>query len=182
MREGTSAAKAAIDAFAKDRPRLDSIREVTTEGGTEKGKGKEQGKSKGKEDAKGGGKRTKGQKGTKAAQTEDTESAYTSQTSHGENWGIVKDQQKWGGGNYNNNWILYPPEHKWAENCPRKGREDHDDGPSASARISPTVGSVPTGETGDRVKVRGGASLLNFGSYHDWAYGELMTNKPNYVS
>ena len=40
--------------FTKDRPRLDSIMEVTTECGTEKGKGKEQGKSNRKEDSKGG--------------------------------------------------------------------------------------------------------------------------------
>ena len=45
--------------YTKDRPRLDSIKEMTTEVGVEKGKGKEQGKSKGKEDTKGGGKSTK---------------------------------------------------------------------------------------------------------------------------
>ena len=84
--------------------------------------------------------------------------------------------------NYNDNWIWYSPEHKWVKNNPRKGGEDHDGGPSASASISPTVGSVPRGETGDRAKVKDETSLLDFGSYRDWDYGEIMTNKPNYAS
>ena len=25
-------------------------------------------------------------------------------------------------------------------------------------------------------------NLLGFGKYHDWEYGEILTNKPNYVS
>ena len=84
--------------------------------------------------------------------------------------------------NYNDNWIWYSPEHKRAKRNPTKGREDHDDGPAASARISPTVGSVPRGETDDRSNVNGETSLLNFGSYHDWTYGEIMTNVPNYAT
>ena len=38
------------------------------------------------------------------------------------------------------------------------------------------------GEIGDREIRRIEHSLLGFGNYHDWAYGGIMTNKPNYVT
>ena len=61
-------------------------------------------------------------------------------------------------------------------------RENQDDEPAASASISPTIGSTPRGEAGDRSKVRDETSLLNFGTYRDWAYGEIMTHMPQYVT
>ena len=63
-----------------------------------------------------------------------------------------------------------------------KGREDQDDEPAASARIIPTIGNMPRGETDGRAKVKDEMSLMNFGAYHDWAYGEIMTTAPNYAT
>ena len=40
---------------------------------------------------------------------------------------------------------------------------------------------MPYGDVRRRAE-RGGGDLLGFGEYHDWAYGEIMTHRPNYVT
>ena len=53
-------------------------------------------------------------------------------------------------------------------------------------RTKTEEGRTPSGSRepyGDVRKLAGGSgdSLLRFGEYHDWAYGEIVTHKPNYV-
>ena len=107
---------------------------------------------------------------------------YTSRTAQEKNWGLLKEQEKWDRENCHRNWIWYPPEYKWVGNNQMKGRDERGDEQPASASISPAGGSVCRGETGDRSKAREETGLLNFGTYQDWTYGELMAQKPNYVS
>ena len=84
--------------YTKDRPRLasrlDSIKEMMTDVGSEKEKGKSNGCRKGKGDSKGGGKSANRYKGMKSAKTDDADSVYTNQTVRGKKWGIAKDQRK----------------------------------------------------------------------------------------
>ena len=158
--------------YATDMPRLDSINEMG--GGSDKGIGEEQRKTKGKNKDTGGGKHIKGQKGMRIA-AEDTDGVYTSGTAHEENWGIVKEQAKWEQEHYQNDWVWYPPEHKWVRSNPRKGRNVQEEDPWASASIAPTKGSCLCPEKDEM-------SLMNFGDYQDWAYGDIMREKPHCVS
>ena len=50
----------------------------------------------------------------------------------------------------------------------------------ASASVSPTVGSGQKDLKSRQVK--DGNSLVNFGEYHDWAYAEILRDKPNYAA
>ena len=70
--------------------------------GAEKGKGGEPKGSKGKEIAKGKGHNDEWQQ---QKHSEDAESSYANQTDYEENWGLVKEQRKWGKGNYYGDWI-----------------------------------------------------------------------------
>ena len=112
--------------------------------------------------------------------TEDAESSYTNQTAYEKYWGLAKDHHKWERGNYNDGWIQVRG--KWQKNYQRRGRKSYGDGPSSNVSVSPTIISVGRGELSNHVPCRDGESLMGFGDYHDWTYGDIMTNKPNYAT
>ena len=144
------------------------------EGGTDKGKGKEQGKAKGKDNAKSGGKNSKGWKGWKNT-ADDAESVYTSGTAHGKNWGFAKEQERREQEQYKNLWSWYPTEHKWVRSNPRRERNIREDGPQSSTSLMAEQGSCVR-------PVKDETSLVNFGKYHDWKYGDILKENPHYVS
>ena len=144
----------------------------------EKGKGKEQKGPKGKEDSKGKGKSKDGQKGAYAKQSDGAESSYTNQTAYEKDWGLAKDNQKWEREYYNEDWIQIRG--RWCKNYNRKGRRCYDDGYAGS--VSPPTTWIGKEETSDQVRWRDETSMMKFGDYPDWAYGEILTSKPNYLT
>ena len=106
---------------------------------------------------------------------DDAESVYTSGTSHGGNWGFAKEQERWKQEQHRNNWSWYPPEHKWVRSNRRRERNVQEDEPQSSTSLRPEQGSCVC-------PVKEETSLMNFGEYHDWAYGDILKVKPNYVS
>ena len=115
------------------------------------------------------------------APTEDAYSVYESKSSR-KNWDIAKQQEKWELEYYQDDaqWIWYQPEYKYVRIIRKKGRDVQENEPRTSASISPTIGSVPMDEKEGPSK--GATSVLNFGDYHDWVYGEILGYKPRYVS
>ena len=67
-----------------------------------------------------------------------------------------------------------------AENYNRKGGKGDKEGSSVS--VSPPTTWIGMEERSEQEPRRNETSLLGFGKYHDWAYGEILTNKPNYVT
>ena len=139
-----------------------------------KGKEKNQKGSKGKEDTEGKGNYKEWQK----KQSEDAESSYTNRTAYGENWGLAKDNQKWERDNYYDDWIQVKGQ--WRKNYNRKGRKGCEE--ESTLSVSPPTTWIGREEMSDQEPRRNETSLLGFGKYHDWAYGEILANKPNYAT
>ena len=138
-------------------------------------KGKEDTEGKGKEDTKGKG---GGNKEWQKEQSDDAESSYTNQTAYGEDWGLVKDNQKRERDNYYDDWIQIKG--KSCKNYNRKGRKSYEEGPEVS--VSPPATWIGEEETRSQAPWSDETSLVKFGNYPDWAYGDILTNKPNYAT
>ena len=48
--------------------------------------------------------------------------------------------------------------------------------------ISPPTTWIGAEERSEQAIRRCETSMLGFGKYHDWAYEQILTNKPNYVT
>ena len=155
--------------FLKDNPRMDrklgSIGEGSTSMGAGKGKEGEQKGSKGEEDAEAKG----DNKEWKKKQSEDAESSYTNQTAYEKDWGLVKDNQKWDRDNCYGGWVQIKG--KWCKNYSRRGRKSDEEGYSVS--VSPPTARIGGEELCDQWPWRDETSLVKFGDYHDWTYGDI---------
>ena len=90
----------------------------------------------------------------------------------------MKDYQKWERGNCYDGWVLIKG--KLYKNYNRKGRKDYEEGHSVS--VSPPTTWVGEEETYSQSPWMDGISLVKFGNYTDWTYGEILTKNPNYAS
>ena len=110
--------------------------------------------------------------GLARTQGEETKSGYTSYTAREKNWGAMKQKEEWGGRcrQDNSRWGWSYVERKYVQK-PERYPEEYG--------RKPSVGYTPNGG-GRELEERRGSILLNFGDYHDWAYGEIL--RGDYVS
>ena len=162
--------------YGDDKPRLEIINEAP-EKGNGKGRGKDQGKSKGTNDPKGRGEQKKGKTGQTGKQVGDNKSDYTSYTTREKNYGPLK---VWGGNNDgdSSNWEWWGPEHKYVYTSRAQERQPER---SDQSFISFKTEGAPE-EAGLGKLTKRGDSMLDFGEYSNWAYGEIVALKPNYTA
>ena len=112
-------------------------------------------------------------------QMDDAESSYTTRTAQEKNWGLAKANRKWEIEKDNGNWIQLPGG-QWGKNYNRTvGRGDQKFKVANTKSPNTWKGEEKNGEEESRTS---GRSLLVFGEYHDWTYGQIMKAMPNYVT